>query len=75
MEYVTVAVVPQPGGGWKATLSVRSTRAVQGHPKTMGSLKPVMVPDLADATLPDVVRWLLSVLSDEEVPTPPPRPS
>lgn len=62
MEYVTVNLVPRDNGLWYATLSVRSTRAVKGMPRTLGSSKPIHIDGLTRSTPQEVASLLLAAL-------------
>lgn len=65
MEYFTVHVVPRVDGDWAVSVNRLSTRAVMGHPKRMGALPTVVLPQLHGQTEDEVIAWLIERLRPE----------
>lgn len=62
MEYLTVNFVPRPDGSWYATVSRRSTRAVRGMPRTLGSSRPILIDGARGQTVEEIVSTVLRSL-------------
>lgn len=62
MEYFTAHLVPRIDGDWALSINRLSTRAVMGHPKRVGQLPTVVLPQLRGRSEEEVISWLIEHL-------------